>query len=86
MLKKTLYYFIIITRGEVLNMEELEKNINKRKIYISLLEQFGETVEAIESYLSHKKQVLKQLFTGSDLQLYKACSWFRNCCCFCNYF
>ena len=52
------------------------------KSYINLLEQFGETVEAIESYLSHKKQVLKQLFTVSDLQLYKACSWFRNCCCF----
>lgn len=54
--------------------------------YNNLLGEFCETVEAIESNLSHKKQVLGQSFTNDDLQFYKACSWFRNCLCLWNDF
>lgn len=50
--------------------------------YHKLLNKFCETVEAIESTLSNKKQVLHQSFSNDDLILYKACSWFRNCMCF----
>lgn len=49
--------------------------------YHNFLGMFYETVEAIESYLSHKKQVLGESFTNDDINLYKACSWFRNCNC-----
>ena len=54
--------------------------------YNSFLDGFCETVEAIESSLSHKKQVLGQSFTGEDINLYKACSWFRNMKCLWNDF
>lgn len=54
--------------------------------YNELLNEFRETVEAIESNLSHKKQVLGQSFTNDDINYYKACSWFRNMCCLWNDF
>ena len=57
---------------------------NKKAIekYHSILDSFAETVEAIESSLSHKRQVLGETFTKEDVLLYKACSWYRNCMCF----
>lgn len=54
--------------------------------YHKLLGMFSGTVEAIESTLSHKKQVLHQPYTNDDLALYKACSFYRNCMCFWNDF
>lgn len=62
------------------------KNFLAIKEYTKLLSEFAETVEAIESNLSHKKQVLGQSFTMTDIQYYKACSWYRNCCCLWNDF
>ena len=54
--------------------------------YNELLNEFRETVEAIESNLSHKKQILGQSFTNDDINYYKACSWFRNIGCLWNDF
>ena len=54
--------------------------------YIDLLNAFTDNVEAVESELSHKKQVLKENFTSSETTLYKSCSWFRNCMCLWNDF
>lgn len=52
------------------------------KDYQNLLDMLAETVQAIESNLSYKKQTLHQSFSNDDLMLYKACSWYRNCMCF----
>lgn len=54
--------------------------------YLDLLNKFAGTVEAIESSLSHKKQILNKSFTNDDILMYKCCSWYRNCMCFWNDF
>lgn len=68
----------------ILNNEHISIQQEKKAItdYHDLLGKFNETVQAIESNLSHKKQVLHQAFTNDDLTLYKACSFYRNCMCF----
>lgn len=50
--------------------------------YNNLLNDLGETVDAIESNLSSKKQVFKKPFTKEDIDFYRACSWYRNTMCF----
>ena len=65
--------------NEHISLQQEEKAI---KDYHNLLSKFGETVQAIESNLSNKKQVLHQPFSNDDLTLYKACSFYRNCMCF----
>jgi hypothetical protein len=72
----------------VLSNEHSSSTTNEDAIkrYHSLLRKFAETVEAIESNLSYKKQVLNQSFTQEDVLMYKSCSWYRNCMCFWNDF
>lgn len=62
-----------------ISLQQEQETINN---YNTLLDRLSETVQAIESNLSNKKQVLNQSFTKDDLSLYKACSWYRNCRCF----
>ena len=49
--------------------------------YHKLLDMFSDTVNCIEANLSYKKHVLKQGFSKDEVQLYKSCSWYRNCSC-----
>ena len=49
--------------------------------YHELFEMFADTVKCIEANLSYKKHVLKQGFSKDEVQLYKSCSWYRNCSC-----
>ena len=54
--------------------------------YVGLFNLLGSIVEKIEADLQYKRQHEHKTFNEEDKTLYKACSYYRNCCCFWNDF